>query len=146
MQLFSMKSKLASPLHKPFERFFFFCKGLLPHSGPQVTMAMKTKKERFHVGALNRDLEGEMSREEEEEEEGNTPQPYKPYGWRHKKKKKSTEGGKNMRHRMREVNPRQVSGRVQLLYSPFWSPARVCFAPKPSPRRLVLRMLQTQTP
>lgn len=49
---------------------------------------MKTKKERFHVGALNRDLEGEMSREEEEEEEGNTPQPYKPYGWRHKKKKK----------------------------------------------------------
>lgn len=37
--------------------------GLLPHSGPQVTMAMKTKKERFHVGALNRDLKGEMSRE-----------------------------------------------------------------------------------
>lgn len=26
-------------------------------------MAMKTKKERFHVGALNRDLKGEMSRE-----------------------------------------------------------------------------------
>lgn len=31
-------------------------------------MAMKTKKERFHVGALNQDLEGEMSRQEEEEE------------------------------------------------------------------------------
>lgn len=26
-------------------------------------MAMKTKKERFHVGALNQDLKGEMSRE-----------------------------------------------------------------------------------
>jgi len=48
--------------------------GLLPHSGPQVTMAMKTKKERFHVGALNRDLEGEMSRQEEgKEEEGGCP-------------------------------------------------------------------------
>lgn len=45
-----------------------FAKGLLPHSGPQVTMAMKTKKERFHVGALNQDLEGEMSRRGEEEE------------------------------------------------------------------------------
>lgn len=31
---------------------------------------MKTKKERFHVGALNQDLEGEMSRQEEEEERG----------------------------------------------------------------------------
>lgn len=28
-------------------------------------MAMKTKKERFHVGALNQDLKGEMSRERE---------------------------------------------------------------------------------
>lgn len=31
-------------------------------------MAMKTKKERFHVGALNQDLEGEMSKRGEEEE------------------------------------------------------------------------------
>lgn len=30
-------------------------------------MAMKTKKERFHVGALNQDLEGEMSKRGEEE-------------------------------------------------------------------------------
>lgn len=49
-------------MHKPFEGFL---QGLLPHSGPQVTMVMKTKKERFHVGGLNRDLEGEMSRERE---------------------------------------------------------------------------------
>lgn len=50
--------------------------GLLPHLGPQVTMAMKTKKERFHVGALNRNLEGEMSRERGgggDEEEGGAP-------------------------------------------------------------------------
>lgn len=38
-------------------------------------MAMKTKKERFHVGALNRDLQGEMSKEREgEEEERTAPQ------------------------------------------------------------------------
>lgn len=46
-------------------------------------MAMKTKKERFHVGALNWDLEGEMSRGEEEEEGAapkRTPQLYKPQG------------------------------------------------------------------
>lgn len=30
-------------------------------------MAMKTKKERFHVGALNQDLEGEMSKRGEQE-------------------------------------------------------------------------------
>ncbi len=48
-------------------------------------MAMKTKKERFHVSALNQDLEGEMSREEEEEEGAapkRTPQLYKPYSGR----------------------------------------------------------------
>lgn len=59
-------------------------------------MAMKTKKERFHVGALNQDLKGEMSREREkvEEEEGATakctPQFYKPYGGRQNPRK---EGG-----------------------------------------------------
>lgn len=44
----------------PFEGF---ARGSNPIQVPQVTMAMKTKKERFHVGALNRDLKGEMSRE-----------------------------------------------------------------------------------
>lgn len=58
--------------------------GLLPHSGPQVTMAMKPKKERFHVGVLNQDLKGgnEQREKVEEEKEGatanRTPQFYKP--------------------------------------------------------------------
>ena len=43
---------------------FFFLLKPLSHSGPQVTMAMKSKKERFHVGALTLDLEREMSQGE----------------------------------------------------------------------------------
>lgn len=51
-------------------------------------MAMKTKKERFHVGALNQDLKGgneQREKVEEEEKEGatakRTPQFYKPKRW-----------------------------------------------------------------
>lgn len=54
--------------------FLFFAGAFTPVQVPQVTMAMKPKKERFHVGALNRDLErerggveGETSRQEEKE-------------------------------------------------------------------------------
>lgn len=146
MQLFSMKSKLASPLHKPFERFFFFLQGApTPFRSPgnhgnedqERTLSCWRPEPGFGGGNEQRGGGGGG---------GQHSPTLQAIRLEAQKKKKSTEGGKNMRHRMREVNPRQVSGRVQLLYSPFWSPARVCFAPKPSPRRLVLRMLQTQTP
>ena len=36
--------------------------------------------------------------------------------------------------------------RISTVHSPFWSPTRVCSEPKPSPRRLGLCTLRTQTP
>ncbi len=129
-------------------------------------MAMKTKKERFHVGALNRDLEGEMSREEEEEEEegrergGGSSKTHSSTlqairweakcteGKGRKKKKTCCTESEKLPKTTHWHHPalQKKKKKNKRLNSPFWSPTRVCFAPKPFPRRLVLRMSQTQTP
>lgn len=123
-----------------------FAGGYDPIQVPQVTMAMKTKKERFHVGAVNKDLEGEMSREKGWGGGVCCSKTYSSTLQAIRWVARCTEG-ENAQHTFGKVTT--VSGnhkKKKRWDSQFWSPARVCFGPAPFPRRPGLRMWQTRTP
>lgn len=121
--------KLWSVLHKPFESF---AGALTPFRSPgnhgnedqERTLSCWRPEPGFEGG-------NEQREKVEEEKEGatakRTPQFYKPYGGRQN-------AGVGMLRRISKV------------HSPFWSPTHVCSEPEPSPRRLGLCMLRTQTP